>query len=138
MVHVRAEQAWMHWADTFLGEAPFQAYFFYNKYSSWPVGENQVISTLCQDLNKSSQESRRGELGNQLFPKHFQVLLYTLCCVVILWRRAKMEREKSLFFKTCVLWEEDCTREKAENLQVSRLWVTDQSEHYEILEARKQ
>ena len=39
MVCVRAEYAWVHWADTFLGEAPFQAYFFYNKYSSWPVGE---------------------------------------------------------------------------------------------------
>ena len=29
-----------------------------------------------------------------------------------------MEREKSLLFRTCVLWEEDCIREKVENLQV--------------------
>ena len=29
-----------------------------------------------------------------------------------------MEHEKSLLFRPCVLWEEDCTREKVENLQV--------------------
>lgn len=68
----------------------------------------------------------RGELSNQLFPKHFQVLLYTLACVFVLRRIAKLEHEESLLSRTlCLVGRRLHVGEIRESLSAS-LCVTDQ------------